>query len=305
MRELIHFYNDPCLWALASDTTQPQELFLGEQLLRAAPKSLLDLLIRVVFCIVFFLIGARIIALLRRLTRNALARANASQEVKQFLDSAVKVGLYAFLIFQLAIRLGIDATTIATVLGTATATLGLAFQGSLKNCIGGIMIMLLHPFRVGDYIVESAFGNEGSVTEITIFYTRLATVDNKIILLPNGPLADASITNVTNEDCRRLELKVGLSYRADIRQAKAVLERLIQEEERIRKDKEYLIYVDELGSSSVVLGTRFWTGTGEYWPVKWDMLEAIKYAFEENGREIPYPQVDVHVKSMEGLPKER
>ncbi len=299
MKGLEHFLARPAVWALAGDATQPQELFLGERLLRAAPKSLMDLLIRVVFCVAFFLIGARVIALLRRLTRNALSRANASQEVKQFLDSAVKVGLYAFLIFQIAIRMGIDAATIATVLGTATATVGLAFQGSLKNCIGGIMIMILHPFRVGDYIVESAFGNEGSVTEITIFYTRLATVDNKIILLPNGPLADASITNVTNEDCRRLELKVGISYRADIRQAKAVLEGLILQEERVRRDKEYLIYVDELAGSSVVLGTRFWTGTGDYWPVKWDMLEAIKYAFDENGIEIPYPQMDIHMRAEE------
>lgn len=299
MKGLEHFLARPAVWALAGDATQPQELFLGERLLRAAPKSLMDLLIRVVFCVAFFLIGARVIALLRRLTRNALSRANASQEVKQFLDSAVKVGLYAFLIFQIAIRMGIDAATIATVLGTATATVGLAFQGSLKNCIGGIMIMILHPFRVGDYIVESAFGNEGSVTEITIFYTRLATVDNKIILLPNGPLADASITNVTNEDCRRLELKVGISYRADIRQAKAVLEGLILQEERVRQDKEYLIYVDELAGSSVVLGTRFWTGTGDYWPVKWDMLEAIKYAFDENGIEIPYPQMDIHMRAAE------
>lgn len=299
MKGRNHFFASPAVWALAGDATQPQELFLGERLLRAAPKSLMDLLIRVVFCVAFFLIGARVIALLRRLTRNALSRANASQEVKQFLDSAVKVGLYAFLIFQIAIRMGIDAATIATVLGTATATVGLAFQGSLKNCIGGIMIMILHPFRVGDYIVESAFGNEGSVTEITIFYTRLATVDNKIILLPNGPLADASITNVTNEDCRRLELKVGISYRADIRQAKAVLEGLILQEERVRRDKEYLIYVDELAGSSVVLGTRFWTGTGDYWPVKWDMLEAIKYAFDENGIEIPYPQMDIHMRAAE------
>lgn len=281
--------------AEASDDVAAQELFVGERLLRAAPRSLLDLLIRVVFCVVVFLIGSRVISLLRRLVRNALNRANASKEAGQFLDSALKVGLYAFLIFQIAIRLGIDATTIATILGTATATVGLAFQGSLKNCIGGIIIMMLHPFRVGDYIIESAFQNEGSVIEITIFYTRLATVDNKIILLPNGPLADASITNVTNEDCRRLELKVGISYSADIRRAKAVLEELIRQEERIRKDREYLIYVDELGDSAVVIGMRVWTATGDFWPVKWSMLEEIKYAFDREGIGIPFPQLDVHV----------
>lgn len=218
---------------LTADVTE--ELALGQKLLKAAPQSLLDLLIRVVFCIVAFLIGSRIISFIRKLTGNALKRANASKEAKQFLDSSLKVGLYAFLIFQIAVKLGIDATTIATVIGSATVTIGLAFQGSLKNCIGGILIMLLHPFRVGDYIIEDNHKNEGTVSEITIFYTKLATIDNKIILLPNGALADTSITNVTNEDNRRVELKVGISYQSDIRKAKSVITSLIEANEKIRR----------------------------------------------------------------------
>ncbi|WP_455616194.1 mechanosensitive ion channel family protein [Eisenbergiella sp.] len=281
---------------LTADVTE--ELALGQKLLKAAPQSLLDLLIRVVFCIVAFLIGSRIISFIRKLTGNALRRANASKEAKQFLDSSLKVGLYAFLIFQIAVKLGIDATTIATVIGSATVTIGLAFQGSLKNCIGGILIMLLHPFRVGDYIIEDNHKNEGTVSEITIFYTKLATIDNKIILLPNGALADTSITNVTNEDNRRVELKVGISYQADIRKAKAVITSLIEANEKILKDKEYSIFVDDLGDSSVVLGMRFWTRTEDFWPVRWAMLEDIKYAFDENGIGIPFPQMDVHLDAV-------
>lgn len=275
-----------------------EELALGQKLLKAAPQSLLDLLIRVVFCIVAFLIGSRIISFIRKLTGNALKRANASKEAKQFLDSSLKVGLYAFLIFQIAVKLGIDATTIATVIGSATVTIGLAFQGSLKNCIGGILIMLLHPFRVGDYIIEDNHKNEGTVSEITIFYTKLATIDNKIILLPNGALADTSITNVTNEDNRRVELKVGISYQSDIRKAKSVITSLIEANEKILKDKEYSIFVDDLGDSSVVLGMRFWTRTEDFWPVRWAMLEEIKYAFDENGIGIPFPQMDVHLDAV-------
>lgn len=281
---------------LTADVTE--ELALGQKLLKAAPQSLLDLLIRVVFCIVAFLIGSRIISFIRKLTGNALKRSNASKEAKQFLDSSLKVGLYAFLIFQIAVKLGIDATTIATVIGSATVTIGLAFQGSLKNCIGGILIMLLHPFRVGDYIIEDNHKNEGTVSEITIFYTKLATIDNKIILLPNGALADTSITNVTNEDNRRVELKVGISYQADIRKAKAVITSLIEANEKILKDKEYSIFVDDLGDSSVVLGMRFWTRTEDFWPVRWAMLEEIKYAFDENGIVIPFPQMDVHLDAV-------
>ena len=283
---------------LTADVTE--ELALGQKLLKAAPQSLLDLLIRVVFCIVAFLIGSRIISFIRKLTGNALKRANASKEAKQFLDSSLKVGLYAFLIFQIAVKLGIDATTIATVIGSATVTIGLAFQGSLKNCIGGILIMLLHPFRVGDYIIEDNHKNEGTVSEITIFYTKLATIDNKIILLPNGALADTSITNVTNEDNRRVELKVGISYQSDIRKAKSVITSLIEANEKILKDKEYSIFVDDLGDSSVVLGMRFWTRTEDFWPVRWAMLEEIKYAFDENGIGIPFPQMDVHLDAVKG-----
>lgn len=281
---------------LTADVTE--ELALGQKLLKAAPQSLLDLLIRVVFCIVAFLIGSRIISFIRKLTGNALKRANASKEAKQFLDSSLKVGLYAFLIFQIAVKLGIDATTIATVIGSATVTIGLAFQGSLKNCIGGILIMLLHPFRVGDYIIEDNHKNEGTVSEITIFYTKLATIDNKIILLPNGALADTSITNVTNEDNRRVELKVGISYQSDIRKAKSVITSLIEANEKILKDKEYSIFVDDLGDSSVVLGMRFWTRTEDFWPARWAMLEEIKYAFDENGIGIPFPQMDVHLDAV-------
>ena len=290
---------------LSSGTDVSEELAIGEQLLRAAPRSLLDLLTRVVLCIVTFLIGVKVISLVRKLIGKAMERTGAAGQAGQFVDSCVRVVLYAVLVLQIAMHLGINAATIATLLGSAAVTVGLAFQGSLKNCIGGIMIMILHPFRVGDYIIESTYDSEGTVTEITVFYTKLATLDNRTILLPNGPLADAGITNVTREENRRVELKVGISYEADIRQAKRVLEKLVLREERIRRELGYDIFVDDLGASSVVLGLRFWTRTEDYWPVRWEMLEEIKYAFDENGIGIPYPQMDVHVSCTESGGKEK
>ena len=280
---------------LSSETSVSEELAIGQQLLQAAPQSLLDFLVRVALCIITFLIGSRVINLIRKLIGKAMARTGAAGQGGKFVDSCVRVVLYSILIFQIALHLGINAATIATVLGSATVTVGLAFQGSLKNCIGGIMIMILHPFRVGDYIIESAYNSEGTVSEITVFYTRLATLDNRTIILPNGPLADAGITNVTREENRRVELKVGISYQADIRKAKQVLEDLLTEEERVRRELGYNIFVDELGDSAVVLGLRFWTKTEDYWPVRWKMLEDIKYAFDENGIGIPFPQMDVHL----------
>lgn len=286
------------LTLLSSETEVSEELAVGQQLLQAAPQSLIDLLVRVVFCIVTFLIGSRVISLIRKLVGKALVRTGAAGQAGKFIDSCVRVILYAFLIFQIAMHLGINAATIATVLGSATVTVGLAFQGSLKNCIGGIMIMILHPFRVGDYIIESTYNSEGTVSEITVFYTKLATMDNKTIILPNGPLSDTGITNVTREENRRVELKVGISYEADIRKAKQVLEELLVQEERVRRELGYNIFVDELGDSAVVLGVRFWTKTEDYWPVRWKMLEDIKYAFDDNGIGIPYPQMDVHLDQV-------
>ena len=131
-------------------------------------------------------------------------------------------------------------------------------------------------------------------------YRSLATMDNKTIILPNGPLSDTGITNVTREENRRVELKVGISYEADIRKAKQVLEELLVQEERVRRELGYNIFVDELGDSAVVLGVRFWTKTEDYWPVRWKMLEDIKYAFDDNGIGIPYPQMDVHLDHAQG-----
>ncbi len=293
------------LLLLTSGAELSEELSIGRQILQDAPKTMMDLLVRVAICIITFLIGSRIIGLIRRLVGKALVRTGAAGQAGKFIDSCIRVILYSFLVFQIALHLGINAATIATVLGSATVTVGLAFQGSLKNCIGGIMIMILHPFRVGDYIVESTYNSEGTVTEITVFYTKLATMDNKTIILPNGPLSDTEITNVTREENRRVEIKVGISYKSDIRTAKQVLEELLAEEERIRRELGYHIFVDELGSSSVILGLRFWTKTEDYWPVRWKLLEDIKYAFDDHGIGIPYPQMDVHLDREGGKAEEQ
>ena len=154
---------------------------------------------------------------------------------------------------------------------------------------------MLKPFRVGDYIIESNYNHEGTVKEITIFYTRLATLDNRSILLPNGTLADTSIVNATCAEKRRLEIKVNISYDSDIRKAKALLEGLMEEEERICKEDDHAVYVDALAESSVILGMRCWTKSSDFWNVRCNLLEEIKYSFDDNGINIPYPQMDVHL----------
>ncbi len=177
--------------------------------------------------------------------------------------------------------------------------LGLALQGSLSNFAGGVLILLLKPFEVGDYIVEDTNHNEGTVKEIQIFYTKLSTIDNKTIVIPNGILTNNSITNMTAQPERRLNIKIGITYEADLKKAKAVIEQLLYDDECVMKDKEIAVFVDELSDSAVVIGARGWVNNEEFWPTQWRLLEEIKLSFDEERIEIAYPQIAVHMSPAE------
>lgn len=250
---------------------------------------------RILFAVVVFLIGSRLIRLVRTMVKKSLIKANVEQGALQFLDSFVKASLYVVLMFMIASWFGFDATSAIALLGSAGVAIGLAIQGSLSNFAGGVLILLLKPFKIGDYIKEDTNGNEGTVEEIQLFYTKLLTVENKVIVLPNGSLANSSLTNVTSAPERRLDLKVGVSYEADIKKVKEVLLEVIQTDEFTLKDKDLLVYVDELADSSVIMGIRCWFKGEEFWAGKWRVTENVKYALDENGITIPYPQMDVHV----------
>jgi len=283
------------------ELAQVEDIDIGviEQFLSELPDKAFRLGIRVVFAILVFLIGSRLIKIVRKIVKKSLLRGNAEQGVIQFLDSFIKAGLYVVLILAIASGFGVDAASVVALIGSAGVAIGLAIQGSLANLAGGVLILLMKPFKVGDYIVEGSGGNEGTVEEIQLFYTRLVTPENKIIVLPNGNLSNSSLTNVTYAPDRRLDVKVGISYRSDIRKAKAVLLRLLEEDVFVLKEKDMLVYVDELADSAVVLGVRCWLKNEDYWTGKWRITEDIKYTLDENGIEIPYPQMDVHIDKTE------
>ncbi|MBE5883217.1 MAG: mechanosensitive ion channel [Lachnospiraceae bacterium] len=260
------------------------------------PEKVWSLGARILFAIVFFLIGVQLIKLIRKIINKSMKKANAEVGVMQFIDSFVKAALYVVLIFMIAASFGVDAASIVALLGSAGVAIGLAVQGSLSNLAGGVLILLLKPFKVGDYIMESTTGKEGIVSEIQIFYTKLLTVDNKVIVLPNGNLANNTITNVTSCKCRRMDLVVGISYASDLKRAKKVLQEVIDKDEKALKDKEKLVFVDELASSSVNLGVRCWFDNDDFWEGKWRITENCKYALDAAGIAIPFQQIDVHVK---------
>lgn len=260
------------------------------------PNKILQLGIRVLLALLIFLIGGKLIKFLQKLLKKSMQKANAEIGVTQFVGSFVKAALYVLLVFFIASFLGVDAASIVALLGSAGVAIGLAVQGSLSNLAGGVLILLLKPFKVGDYIIENVNKQEGTVSEIQIFYTKLVTPDNHIIILPNGNLANNSIVNITASDCRRLDIKVGVSYSADLKKAKEVLQQVLDRDESVRTDKEKIVYVDNLADSSVELGVRCWLNNADFWPGKWRILENCKYALDEAGIEIPFPQMDVHLQ---------
>ena len=252
--------------------------------------------LKVLAALVAFFIGRLVIRWIRKIVRRSFERSGADKGVEQFVDSLLKYGLYALLVFSLISSLGFDTTSVAAVLASGGVAIGLALQGSLSNFAGGVLILLLKPFVVGDYIIEDSNGKEGTVKEIQIFYTKLSTIDNKTIVIPNGMLTNNSLTNATAKAERQLDLRVGISYDADIRQAKSVIENLLIKDECIIKNEQINVFVHELADSAVVLGIRAWVKNEEYWETRWRLLEEIKILLDENGIEIPYPQMAVHMK---------
>ncbi len=259
------------------------------------PDKALRFGIRVLLALVVFFIGVQVIKLVRGIVRRSLKRGNADIGVSQFLDSFIKTVLYILLLFMIASGFGLDATSVVALLGSAGVAIGLAIQGSLSNFAGGVLILLLKPFRVDDYIKVDNDGHEGTVKEIQLFYTKLSTPNNHVVIIPNGTLSNSSILNMSTLTERRMDIPVGISYDADIRQAREVIMKVLEEDESVLATKDRRVFVDTLADSGVNLNVRCWADNETYWECKWRITEKIKYALDEAGISIPYPQLDVHI----------
>lgn len=251
---------------------------------------------RVLLAILVYIIASKLIHKLCKFIVMSMKKANADTGVTQFVSSFVKAALYGLLIITIATSFGVKESSIAALLASSGVAIGLALQGGLSNLAGGVIILILRPFSIGDYIIECTDKQEGTVVKIDLFYTTLSTVDNRRITIPNGNLTSASIVNVTARDQRKLEIKVEIAYSADLKKAKGILERLLHEDENILSDQEMQVFVDELGSNGIMLGLRAWVSTDQYWPTKWRLNEEIKLAFDAENIEIPFPQMDVHIR---------
>lgn len=292
---------------LLTDTTDPgallEELEKNPGMIRAyfegLMPSLVSFLLQIAATAVLLLVGSRIIRWIVNIVRRSLDKSRAETGVVTFLCSLIRYLLYFVLIMIVLSQFGVTTSSVVAVLGSAGLTLGLALQGSLSNFAGGVLILLLKPFVVGDYILDNGSGLEGTVSEISIFYTKLLAVDNKVIAIPNGSLSNTSITNYSGMDRRRVDITVGVSYDADLKLAKEALAAVVAGEERVLEPAD--IFVSALSDSSVELGVRVWVKTEDYWAVRWRMLEEVKYALDRSGISIPFPQMDVHLHPKEEI----
>lgn len=281
----------------STEVLENVEKTLLEKYMDGAMPNLLDFAIDVILAFVVFLIGGKIIKWIVKILKTSMERANAEQGVVTFVSSLCKYALYFVLLLTILSNFGVTASSVIAVLGSAGLTIGLALQGSLSNFAGGVLILLLKPFVVGDYIIENTDKQEGTVSEITIFYTKLLTPDNKAIMIPNGALSNSSITNVTAMKNRRLDLLFGVAYDSDIVKVKTIMEKVMKEDESVLKNEEMSVFVSDLLDSSMQMGLRCWVKKDDYWIARWRLIENVKLAFDEAGVEIPYPQMDVVIKN--------
>lgn len=268
-----------------------------EKLGAYAESTLLPVIIKIGIAIVVFILGRLLIKLLVKLVHKMFKKTPWDESVESFLESIIKTALYVVLIVGIVEILGVGTATILSVIGSAGLAVGLALQGSLSNFAGGVLILILKPFKVGDYII--AAGQEGSVVSIDIFYTKLRTVDFKDIVIPNGNLSNSAITNVSAQNIRRHDIVASAAYGADIEKVKAVLKAIAENSQYVLHDQDVTVFIANYGDSSVDYNLRFWVKAENYWDAKFEVTENIKKEFDKNGIEIPFKQIDVKIKNGE------
>ncbi|SHI76242.1 mechanosensitive ion channel family protein [Pseudobutyrivibrio xylanivorans] len=250
----------------------------------------------VVLSIVVFFVGTQIIKGIIKVFHRAMSLKDVDPGVETFLESVLKWIFYIILITIILGLFGVTTTSISAAVAGLGVTIGLALQGALSNFAGGVLILLMHPFRVGDYIIEHSTGQEGTVEKINIIYTTLKMIDGRLVQVPNGLLSSSSITNNTSMTRRMFNETVGISYDSDIKKAKEIMKAIAEKQDHLITDEPVKVFVAELADSSVQIGLRFWVETEYFWQTKWDVLEEIKNRFDKEGVEICFNQLDVHIK---------
>lgn len=249
--------------------------------------------LKLIYVIIILIVGGKLIKIVTKLLKKGRGFNRLDKSVSSFLLSFIKVTLNVVLLVTIAGIIGIPSTSIITLIGSAGVAIGLAMQGGLSNIVGGITILIFKPFRVGDFI--DTHTDSGTVKSISLFYTTLVTIDNRVISIPNGNLANSATVNYSKESERKLEIKMDVSYDNDIDLVKKTLTDLVKKDERIKQDKEIFVRLTNYKDSSMEYTIRVWVENSEYFNIRFDLLEAIKKEFDKKKINIPYPQLDVHL----------
>lgn len=251
----------------------------------------------VVAAIITLIVGLWLANFLSKRLKAVLEKRNVDPTIRGFIFNLVSA-ILKILVFVIVItELGVETTSLAALIGAAGLAIGLSLQGSLSNFAGGVLILLMKPFKVGDFV--EAQGVSGTVKEISIFYTHLSTPNNQRIVIPNGQLSNNKVINYSYEDTRRNNMILGISYDSNIGVAKETLLKIVNEHENVLKEPAPVVFVNELADSSVDLSLRFWTKTSDYWPTHFYVMEQAKIQLEAAGCSIPFPQRDVHLYKTE------
>ena len=246
----------------------------------------------ILVAVIIYIVGRFLVSLINRLVKNTMERRNLDPSIKTFVCSFVNIMLTVLLIIAVVSALGVNTTSFAALLASFGVAAGMALSGNLSNFAGGLIILLLKPFRVGDYIEAQGFA--GTVSEILIFNTVLKTVDNKVIFLPNGALSSGSIINYSREEKRRVDFTVSVEYGQDVDEAKKVLQEIFAKDSRILKEPAPFVALASMASSSVDLTARVWVSAADYWAVFFETQETIYAEFNKRGIAFPFPQLTIH-----------
>ncbi len=249
---------------------------------------------RLIGAIITLIVGMWIISILTKAISKRFEKKEMDPSLRNFLNSMIRVLLKLMLWISVIGMLGVEMTSFIAILGSIGFAIGMALSGTLQNFAGGVMILLFKPFKTGDFL--EAQGYMGTVSEIQLFNTIMKTPDNKTIIIPNGGLSTGSMVNFSTEPQRRVDFVFGIGYGDDVDKAKQVLMKLIDADSRILKDPEPFIAVTELADSSVNLVVRVWAEAADYWGIHFDLIENVYKAFDKEGLNIPFPQMDVHIQ---------
>lgn len=301
----MYFLTTETMKTILADSTATQQekvVAIGQTLQDMTFEDIFSMLIewgveiiaKIAIAFVIYLIGRWLIGRLIKVINNICDKRGVEVSLQRFFDNMIKVLLYICLVLTIVGVLGINTTSLVAMFASASLAIGMALSGTLQNFAGGVMILILRPYRIGDYV--EAQGQAGTIKEITLFNTVITTADNKIIYVPNNTISSGIINNYSQAATRRVDWNVTISYGDDVEAARRVLMQMMTEDKRVKQDPAPVVYLTSLGSDAVNISARAWVDNADYWGVFFELNERIYNELPKHGLHFPFPQLSVHIE---------